>query len=97
VNPWFQGEVLDRNLEVVQELAHVADEASTDLKRLAVAWVLDHPAVDSAIVGARKPAHVEGVAPAADLALDAATLERVDEVLEEAVPMGGATPELVGD
>lgn len=95
-NPWFQPEVLEPNLEVVEELGDLAVELGTDVTKLAVAWVLEHPAVDSAIVGARRPDHIEGVVPAIDLDLDEATMERIDEVLEDAVPMGGATPELVG-
>lgn len=94
-NPWFQGEVLERNLQVVDRLAELAGDLGTDVKKLAIAWVLEHPAVDAAIVGARTPGHVEGTAPAAELDLSDGTMERVDAILEDAVPMGGATPELV--
>lgn len=94
-SPWFSGHVLETNARVVDRLAEVAEQAGTDLKQLAVAWVLDHPAVDAAIVGARKPEHVEGVAPAAELELSQGTLAQVEAVLEDAVPIGGATPETV--
>lgn len=92
-NPWFQDPVFGANGEVVERLKQVASEAGTDVKRLAIAWVLEHPAVDAAIVGARKPGHIEGTAPAAELELSQGTLGKVEAILEDAIPIGGATPE----
>lgn len=89
----FQGARLRHNLEVVERLDALAREHGHDSTRLAVAWTLAHPAVDAAIVGARNPEHIEGTAPAADWELDEATLRRVDDLLADAVPMGGPTPE----
>lgn len=91
--PAFGGERLRRNLDVVARLDNLAGEHGRDSTRLAVAWTLAHPAVDAAIVGAREPWHIEATAAAADWELDEETLERIDEILEGAVPTGGPTPE----
>jgi len=89
----FQGERLRQNLEVVERLDALARQHGHDSTRLAVVWTLAHPAVDAAIVGARTPEHIEDTAAAADWGLDDEILARIDEILEDAVPTGGPTPE----
>jgi aryl-alcohol dehydrogenase-like predicted oxidoreductase len=59
----FQGENFQRNLEVVEELKRFAEETNHTVAQLAVAWTLANPAVDVAIVGARKPDHIEAPPP----------------------------------
>jgi aryl-alcohol dehydrogenase-like predicted oxidoreductase len=61
--------------------------------QLAIAWTLANPAVHVAIVGARRPEHIEGAAPAAAIALDEDTLGRVELILDEAATVAGPTPE----
>jgi aryl-alcohol dehydrogenase-like predicted oxidoreductase len=39
------------------------------LPKFAIAWTLAHPAVQAAIVGARRPSHLEGTAGAAEVTL----------------------------
>jgi len=89
----FRGEPFRRNLRVIGRLREVAADAGCTLPRLAVAWTLAHPDVDVAIVGARRPEHIEETAAAVDLDLEADVLERIDAILEDAVPVGGPTPE----
>lgn len=92
-NPWFQGEPLERNAQVVEELAEVAEDRDVTVAQLAIAWVLYHPAVDTAIVGAKRPEHVEAVAEAAELSLSRQTFDQIHRCLDDAVGMGGTTPE----
>ncbi|GAA2100342.1 aldo/keto reductase [Microlunatus panaciterrae] len=47
---------------------------------VATAWVLQHPAVDSAIVGIRTVEQLEGVDRAAALQLDESAMARLDEI-----------------
>ncbi|NIP83843.1 MAG: aldo/keto reductase, partial [Gemmatimonadetes bacterium] len=61
--------------------------------QLAIAWVLAHPAVDVAIVGARRPDQIEGTAPAGEIFLDDDDLAAIAEIIDDAIEIGGATPE----
>ena len=63
------------------------------IAQLAVAWVLAHPAVQVAIVGARTPAHLAESAGALDLNLSPADLAEIDRIMTAAVPVGGPSPE----
>jgi aryl-alcohol dehydrogenase-like predicted oxidoreductase len=90
----FQGEPYRRNLEVVAALEQLAhDELGVSVSRLAVAWTLANPAVHVAIVGTRSPDHVDDAVAAADLELDDDLLSRIDDIMRDAVPVGGPSPE----
>ena len=64
-----------RKLEATEALGALADEAGLPLIELAIAFVVNHPAVTSAIIG---PRTIEQL-PAADITLDDALLDRIDE------------------
>jgi aryl-alcohol dehydrogenase-like predicted oxidoreductase len=49
---------------------------------VATAWVLQHPAVDSAIVGVRTVDQLDGLDRAAELVLDASAMERLDDLFD---------------
>ena len=51
------------------------------MAHMAVAFMLAHPAVTSAIVGPRTPAQIEDLLTGQDLRLDAATLDAIDAVV----------------
>jgi aryl-alcohol dehydrogenase-like predicted oxidoreductase len=76
-------------LERVQQLHPVAEELGLSLARLALAWVLREDNVASAIIGATRPEQVEDNAAASGVELDAATLERIDEILGDSVRWDG--------
>jgi aryl-alcohol dehydrogenase-like predicted oxidoreductase len=88
----FEGEALERNMEAGGKLHEFADARGYTLAQLAVAWVLHQPGVHVAITGARRPAHIEGVAPAADIELSDEELAEIDE-LSGAARAWGLTPE----
>ena len=89
----FSSENYERNLSVVEELGSFAQERGLTVAQLAVAWTLAQPGVHVAIVGARRPDHIEGTAPAADVELSDDDLARVDSIMEGAVSVAGPTPE----
>lgn len=89
----FRGETFRRNLEVVDTLDAFAADRGRSVTELAVAWCLSHPAVDTAIVGGRRPAHIEETAAAADWHLWPEERRAIDEILTDAVPVRGPTPE----
>ncbi|MST31194.1 aldo/keto reductase [Acidimicrobiaceae bacterium USS-CC1] len=93
-----------RKMEAVDRLQALADEAGMSLIHLALAFVLEHPAVSSAIIGPRTMDHLEGQLGAAEIRLDRDLLDRIDEIvppgtdfsLDDAgyVPPALARPEL---
>jgi aryl-alcohol dehydrogenase-like predicted oxidoreductase len=89
----FSGENYERNLEVVKELGRFAEERGHTIAQLAVAWTLAQPGVHVAIVGARRPDHIEGTAPAADIELADEDLERIESIMDGAIAVAGPTPE----
>ncbi|MHB8241919.1 MAG: aldo/keto reductase [Solirubrobacteraceae bacterium] len=79
-----------RKLEAVEELAKVAEEAGLSLIELAIAFVTEHPAVTSAIVGPRTMEQLDSQLPAADAVLDPAVLDRIDELVAPGVTLNPA-------
>ena len=71
-----------RKLEAVQQLAKVADDAGVSMIELAIAFVVNHPAVTSTIIGPRTMEQLESQLPAADVVLDPATLDRIEPVAD---------------
>jgi len=68
-------------LEAADALARVADESGISLIHLALAFVIRHPAVTSAIIGPRTIEQLESQLGATDVQLDTALLERIDEIV----------------
>lgn len=91
----FSGADFQRNLQSVERLQELAARLRITVAQLAIAWTLAHPAVHVAIVGARRPAHIEGAAPAAEVHLDEDAMARVEEILAESAVVGGPSPESV--
>ena len=75
---------------VLPELEKVAADAGTTLIGLALAFVLAHPAVTSAIVGPRTHEHLAGQLAVANVQLDDATLDRIDELVKPGVNLSAA-------
>jgi aryl-alcohol dehydrogenase-like predicted oxidoreductase len=70
-----------RKLDVVEQLAEVADEAGMTLIEMAIAFVLRHPAVSAVIIGPRTMEHLESQLAAADVELSDDVLDRIDEIV----------------
>jgi aryl-alcohol dehydrogenase-like predicted oxidoreductase len=68
-------------LEAADALAALAEEAGVSLIHLALAFVIRHPAVTAAIIGPRTLEHLESQLGAADVHLDDAVLDRIDEIV----------------
>lgn len=73
----------DPIFDKVQELQDVANAAGIPLPTLAVAWVLNHPAITSPIVGASRPDQLDATLKALDTKLDEAMLKTLDELTRE--------------
>ena len=68
-------------LEAADALGRLADEAGMSLIDMALAFVINHPAVTAAIIGPRTMEHLESQLGAADVQLDDALLDRIDEIV----------------
>jgi aryl-alcohol dehydrogenase-like predicted oxidoreductase len=68
-------------LQAADALAGVAEEAGMTLVQLALAFVVEHPAVTAAIIGPRTMEHLEGQLAALDVTLDRELLDRIDEIV----------------
>ena len=79
-----------RKLEAVEQLAQVADDAGLSLIELAIAFVVNHPAVTSAIIGPRTMEQLDSQLPAAGVTLDPAVLDRIDEIVAPGVTVNPA-------
>jgi aryl-alcohol dehydrogenase-like predicted oxidoreductase len=80
--PIFRGDNLKTNVGVVERLRReVAEPRGVPLSQIALAWVLAHPAVSTALVGARTPAEVDANDAGAELELTAAERATIDRIL----------------
>ena len=68
-------------LDAVEQLIELADGLGRSLPELAVAFPVAHPAVTSVIIGPRTMDQLDGLLKGASLALDDATLDRIDEIV----------------
>ncbi len=68
-------------LDAADALARLAEEAGVTLIHMALAFVLQHPAVTSAIIGPRTAEHLESQLGAVDVHLEPAVLDRIDGIV----------------
>src|SRR4051794_24752097 len=74
-----------RKLDAVEGLAQLAEETGITLIQLAIAFVLNHPAITTAIIGPRTMEQLESQLAAADVILDQAVLDRIDDIVAPGV------------
>jgi len=79
-----------RKLEAVVELGKLAEEAGLSLVELAIAFVINHPTVTSAIVGPRTIEQLDGQLPAAEVSIDGVLLDRIDQIVTPGVNINAA-------
>ncbi len=68
-------------LEAADALGRLADEAGISLIHMALAFVIRHPAVTAAIIGPRTMEQLSSQLGAAEVELDDALLDRIDEIV----------------
>jgi aryl-alcohol dehydrogenase-like predicted oxidoreductase len=90
-----------RKLDAADALAQLADASGMTLVHMAIAFVLQHPAVTAAIIGPRTMEQLETQLGAVDVRLDAAMLDRIDEIVPPGTTFtsadSGWTPPAVAD
>lgn len=74
--------ITDERLQKVQRLNAFAQQRGQTLAQMALAWVLRHPQVTSALIGASRPAQVEdAVGTLQNLHFDPSELQTIDQIL----------------
>jgi len=74
----------------VLALTDLAEEAGVSLVHLALAFVLEHPAVTSAIIGPRTFEHLEAALDADKVSLGHDVLDRIDEIVPPGTTLNDA-------
>nr|WP_296776899.1 aldo/keto reductase [Rhodococcus sp. (in: high G+C Gram-positive bacteria)] len=85
-SPRFQGDNLDRNREVVEVLAALAEERGVSTAQLAIAWVLGRGEDIVPVIGARTTSRLAETIAALDISLSDEDVARI----EKAVPADSA-------
>lgn len=83
----------ERTLDVVEQLIPVAQDAGLSLTHMALAFVISHPAVTSAIIGPRTMEQLDDLLAAAEVRLDDAVLDQIDAIVPPGVdvaPLGAS-------
>jgi aryl-alcohol dehydrogenase-like predicted oxidoreductase len=81
-NPEFQEPKLSRNLALVEVLRDIGARHGASVGEAAIAWVLKNRAITGAIIGARSPEQVEGIAGAADFGLEPEEVDQIEKFIE---------------
>lgn len=70
----------EKGYGVIDVLRDIAKARETSVAQIALAWVLNQPAVTSVIIGAKRPDQLQDNLGAAGVVLDEAELSRLDQV-----------------
>jgi aryl-alcohol dehydrogenase-like predicted oxidoreductase len=85
---FIQDFLTDETLEAVQRLQPIADDLDLSMAQLALAWILRHGNVASAIIGASRPEQVHDNTGAAEVELSDDAVAAIEEALGD-VPITG--------
>jgi aryl-alcohol dehydrogenase (NADP+) len=78
----------ERRLDALEQLIPVAEEAGLSLTHMAVAFVMAHPGVTSAILGPRTMQHLDDLLAGANVALNDEILDRIDKIVPPGTDVG---------
>ncbi|MFE6163672.1 aldo/keto reductase [Streptomyces sp. NPDC056486] len=97
MSPRFQGENLDRNLDLVDALRKIAEQKGVSVAQTAIAWVLTqgprHEAAIVPLVGARSRDRLTEALGALDVTLDEADLAAIEQAVPADAAAGARYPE----
>jgi aryl-alcohol dehydrogenase-like predicted oxidoreductase len=93
VNPRFQGEAFEKNLELVRRIEELASSKGCTPAQLALAWVMAKGDDYVPIPGTRRSQRLDENAAAADVSLTEAELAEIDDVIPRDLVTGSRYPE----
>jgi aryl-alcohol dehydrogenase-like predicted oxidoreductase len=76
-----------RKLDIVEDLAVLAEQNGMTLIEMSIAFVIRHPGVTAAIVGPRTMSQLESYLPAASLTLSTEVLDSIDRIVAPGVTL----------
>ncbi|NIT60936.1 MAG: aldo/keto reductase [Aliifodinibius sp.] len=79
---WLDNSLTQPNIEKARQLTEVALSLDITLSQLALAWVLSHPEVSSAIIGATSMEHVKENIAAVDVGLTSEALTTIKSIID---------------
>jgi aryl-alcohol dehydrogenase-like predicted oxidoreductase len=77
-----------RSLDAIEQLIPLAEEAGLSLTHMALAFVLAHPCVTSAILGPRTMQHLDDLLAGAEVRLSDDVLNRIDQIVPPGIDVG---------
>ncbi|MBC9716163.1 aldo/keto reductase [Streptomyces sp. TRM66268-LWL] len=92
MSPRFQGENLDRNLDLVDALRKIAEQKGVTVAQTAIAWVLAQGEDIVPLVGARTRTRLAESLGALDVTLDAADLDAIAQTVPADAAAGERYP-----
>lgn len=78
----------ERSLDAVEQLIPLAEEAGLSLIHMAMAFVMAHPGVTSAILGPRMMEHLDDLLAGAEVRLSDEVLDRIDQIVPPGTDIG---------
>ncbi|BCJ49902.1 aldo/keto reductase [Actinoplanes sp. NBRC 14428] len=78
----------ERRLDAVEQLVPLADKAGLPLTHLAMAFVIAHPGVTSALLGVRTMAQLDDLLAGLDVALDDEILDAIERIVPPGTEVG---------
>jgi aryl-alcohol dehydrogenase-like predicted oxidoreductase len=86
---WLPQHLTDkRKHAAIEQLVPIAEQAGLSLTHMALAFVVSHPAITSAIIGPRTMAHLDDLIAGAGTVLDDDVLDLIDEVVPPGADLG---------
>ena len=84
--PQYQGEEFQKNLDLVEKLRSIAQEAGHTVVELVINWILCQPGITSAICGAKRPDQISENARGSDWTLSQSQLAAIEEAITQRGP-----------
>jgi aryl-alcohol dehydrogenase (NADP+) len=78
----------ERRLEAIEHLIPLAAEAVVSLTHMAMAFVMAHPGVTSAILGPRMMQHLDDLLAGTEVRLSDDVLDRIDQIVPPGIDVG---------
>jgi len=91
--PRFQGENLQKNLEIIKRIQEVAQDKGCSPAQLALAWVIAKGENIVAIAGTKRRSYLEENVAAAEIKLTQEDIQRLDEAVPPSAVAGGRYPD----
>lgn len=86
--------VEELTFETLEDIESIAEDVGVSMEKIAIAWNLARPEIESVIIGARTPSQIRQNAEAADVTLSQDTIERLNSATRELKEALGPNPDM---